>query len=266
MIPGKAPIAVIVPIILICLAAFGMSIYQRSKNREELAERIFSMGSIQSNTEGNTQGSARDNIRGTLPETVEGLKSAIAVYEKRIEQHVEDAARTGTYWKILAIRLQDRGLHGEALNALENAVYYAPEDSVIHYSIGISAGIVAKSLHASLKVEGRGREQYLALAEEAFLRAIELDSRYLRPRYGLGVLYVFELDRPEEAVPHLERCLEISRNDVDTMFVLARAFYMMKRYQEAVGLYDRIITLTRDEKKRIDAQNNRQAVLGQMYG
>jgi tetratricopeptide (TPR) repeat protein len=207
-----------------------------------------------------------ENSGGTTSETIEGLKNSIAAYEKRIEKHVEDAAKTGTYWKILAVRLQDRGLHGEALNALDHAVYYTPEDPAIHYSIGISAGILAKSLHASPGAGGRDRGQYFTLAEQAFQRAIELDSRYLRPRYGLGVLYVFELDRPEEAVLHLERCLEISRNDVDTMFVLARAFYMMKRYQEAVDLYDRIITLTRDGKKRIDAQNNRQTALEQIYG
>jgi hypothetical protein len=50
------------------------------------------------------------------------------------------------------------------------------------------------------------------------------------------------------------------------MFVLARAFYMLENYQAAVELYDRIITLTSDEQKRIDAQNNRQIVMERMYG
>jgi len=80
------------------------------------------------------------------------------------------------------------------------------------------------------------------------------------------VLYVFDLERPEDAVPHLQHYLEISRNDVDTMFVLARAFFMLKNYQGALDLYDRIIILTTSDQKRIDAQNNRQMVLGQMYG
>ena len=250
----------IIAIILIVITVMGSSIYKKNRNRRDLAERIFSEGS-----EAAPELSAEIRGRSSSPETISELRNAIATYEGRMERHVQDAAKTGTYWKILAIRLQDRGLHGEALEALECAIYYAPLDPAVHYYTGISAGIMAKSIHSFPGRENE-RDKYFMLAEEAYLRAIELDSRYLRPRYGLGVLYVFELDRPEDAIVHLERCLEISRNDVDTMFVLARAYYMVRQYQDAIDLYDRIITLSRDEQKRIDAQNNRQLILGQMYG
>jgi tetratricopeptide (TPR) repeat protein len=125
---------------------------------------------------------------------------------------------------------------------------------------------VAKSFHALPGSEEAGRMRYLAAAEEAYLRAVELDGAYLKPRYGLGVLYVFELDRPEEAVPHLKRCLEITRNDIDAMFVLARAFYMMGNYREAIELYDRIIILTMDERRQLEARENRQTVMEIIYG
>ena len=240
-------------IVIACLifAAYGVSRQEKSKGRATLADRILSMGSDKS---------------GDSSENIEALKRSIAMYEKQIERHMEDVSKTATYWKLLAVRLQDRGLHGEALEALERAIYYAPADPLLHYYTGVSAGIMAKSFHLFPGRDNTDRNRYFNLAEDALLRAIELDSRYLRPRYSLGVLYVFDLDRPEDAVPHLKRYLEISRNDVDTMFVLARAFYMLRNYQAAVNLYDRIITLTRDEQKRIDAQNNRQMVLGHMYG
>ncbi|MDR0495554.1 MAG: tetratricopeptide repeat protein [Treponema sp.] len=221
---------------------------QKNKSRSELASRIISLGNE------------------PAPVSLDDLKLSIAAYEKRIEQHVEDAAKTAVYWKILAMRLQDRGLHGEALEALERAVYYNPGDPALHNCIGISAGILAKSQHAFPGRENTDKEKYFILAEEAFLRAIELDNRYLRPRYTLGVLYTFELERPEDAIPHLERCLEISRNDVDAMFILARAYYMLNRFKDTIELYDRIIAVTKDPQKRIDAQNNRQQILGQMNG
>jgi tetratricopeptide (TPR) repeat protein len=171
------------------------------------------------------------------------------------------------YWKILATRLQDQGLHHEALDALERALYYTPEDPALYYAVGISAGIAAKS---ALNFAGGGenieRERYYVLAEDAYLRSIELDGSYGRPRYGLGVLYVFELDRPAEAIPHLFRYLEISRGDIDAMFVLARAYYMMESYRDAVDVYDDIIALTRDENKRLEAQSNRQLLLDMLYG
>ena len=244
----KGAVTGIIVIGLVVIVAYGASMRQRYRDRGELAQRIFSDGSQ------------------TIPNTIEGLRTAIGTYERRIEQHVRDAARTAMYWKILAVRLQDQSLHQEALEALERAISYTPEDPALHYYTGVSAGIMAKSRHVFPGGDNFARDRYFVLAEDAFLRAIELDGRYLRPRYSLAVLYVFDLDRPEEAIPHLERSLEISRNDVDTMFVLARAFVMLREFQAAVELYDRIITLTRDEQKRIDAQNNRQMVMGQMYG
>jgi len=245
----KGTIIKLAIVVLVIITAFSMySRYQKNKAYGEQAERIYSSGI------------------SNPPSSVEELKAAIAANEKKIEGYINDAAQTGIYWKLLASRLQDRGLHGEALQALQKAAYYYPEDPAVQYNIGLSAGIMAKASHALPGTENAEKEAYYSLSENAFLRAIELDSRYLRPKYGLGVLYVFELDRPEDAIPHLLKYLEISRSDIDTMFVLARAYYMIRNYKAAIDLYDRIITLTRDDQKRKDAQNNRQLVMEQMNG
>ena len=236
----KKEIVIGILIILVFVSVLaGSQIYQRYKNRDDLAGRIASMGP------------------GGPPETIEGLRTAINAYERQIEAHVRDAAQTGVYYKILAVRLQDRGLHNEALEAIEKALYYTPSDASLHYMAGISQAILAKSYISFTRVDTAERERLYALAEDSYLRAIDLDDRYLRPRYGLGILYVFELDRPEDAVPHLERCLEINRNDTDTMFVLARAYYMVGAFEKALEVYGRIISVTRDEEKRTEARNNR---------
>jgi tetratricopeptide (TPR) repeat protein len=245
LIKGIAVLAIIASVL------GGIILYQRNSARNALADRIADIG----------------GGGGGPPETIEGLRSAIGLYEARIEQHVKDAAQAGVYWKILATRLQDRGLHNEALAALERTIYYTPEEAAPYYLTGVSAAIVAKS---SLDFAGTGenaaRNAYFALAESAYLRAIELDERYSRPRYGLSVLYLFELNRPEEAVPHLLRYLDIQTRDVDAMFLLARAYYMTGRYEEALSFYDRIITLTGDAAKRTEAERNKETVLGIIYG
>jgi tetratricopeptide (TPR) repeat protein len=148
------------------------------------------------------------------------------------------------------------------------ALRYNAEDPTLFYLTGVSAGIVAKSSLDFPRPEERGsrREQYFGLSERAYLRAIELDKAYAKPRYALGVLYSFELDRPEEAIPHLSRYLELMPRDVDGMFVLARAYYMTGQYVEAIDLYDRILVTTRDAKKQEEARNNRDYIRGQMYG
>jgi tetratricopeptide (TPR) repeat protein len=228
----------------------GIWFYQKNKNRNDLAARIAEL-------------SPRG---GGTPSGIDDLRAAIAAYEEQIERHVKDAAQTGVYWKILANRLQERRLHIEALEALERALRYYPEDPALHYMTGVSAGYAAKDTHEFPGRESGLRERYYALSESAYLRAIELDERYLRPRFGLGVLYVFELGRPGEAIPHLQRYLDISTRDVDAMFLLARAYYATERWDEALELYDRIIKLTRDTDKRREAENNRQIILGLRYG
>jgi tetratricopeptide (TPR) repeat protein len=199
---------------------------------------------------------------GGPPETIEGLRDAIARYERQIEAHVRDAGQIGVYWKILAVRLQDRGLHQEALEALEQAMKYNAEDPSLRYLTGISAARVAKG---TVDMTAGERDRYYVLAESAFLTALGLDETYGRPRYALGVLYTFDLDRPEDAIPHLRRFLELAANDVDGMFVLARAYYMTSRYPEALDLYDRILRTTKDSDKKKEAQQNKQHVMEVYY-
>ncbi len=160
----------------------------------------------------------------------------------------------------------DRNMHGEALKALERAVQYFPEDSSLHYLTGLSAGVLAKSDPNFLGLSANlGRERLFALSEAAYLRSIALDDRYVRPLYGLAVLYVFELDKPDAAIPYLLRYLELRANDVDALFILARAYYMAGDNKKAVDSYDRIIAATRDSVKKAEAENNKKTVLGEMY-
>ncbi|MDR2536098.1 MAG: tetratricopeptide repeat protein [Treponema sp.] len=234
-------------IMVIAALIIGFMLYRKYSARSELAARIAEL-------------SPRG---GGPPITIDGLREAIALYEAQIEQHVKNAAQTAVYWKILATRLQDRGLHTEALNALAKAIEYTPQEPLLHYLRGLSAAVIAKNTYDTIVAKGDmlQREYYFSLAEHAYLQAIELDESYGKPRYGLGVLYVFELDRPEEAIPHLERYLEISKNNVDAMFVLARAYYTAGQDHQAVELYEHIPNLTKDPQKRLDAEQNKRTIL-----
>jgi tetratricopeptide (TPR) repeat protein len=234
-------------IILVILAAgiIGVFVYKRFAERNSLARQIADL-----------------SPRGAPPQGIDDLRKAIALYEKKIEAHVKDAAQTGVYWKILGSRLIDKKLYGEALEALEQAARYYPEDETVQYLIGLSAGITAKTEYFS---EAEAASHF-RMAEQAYLRAIDIDGRYAKALYGLSVLYVFEFDRPAEAVPYLERFLDINKSDTDAMFVLARAYYMLENYEAAAGLYDRIIDVTKDPVKKAQADANKQQVMDRWYG
>lgn len=242
----NAGVFAIVLLLIAALAFAGVFLY-RDYMQGRFAARIAEMGP-----------------GGTPPETIEDLKAAIKIYEDRVERHVNDAAQAAAYWKILAIRLMDRQLYTEALEALEEAIRYLPEDAALHYQYGIAASIVAKSSYDTLDRSGVQNRLFSA-AENAHLRAINLDKLYARPRYALAVLYVFELNRPEDAIPHLLDYIQLRNNDLDAMFVLARAYYMTGAYQNALDVYDDIIALTRDKQKKTEAEKNKETILELMY-
>jgi tetratricopeptide (TPR) repeat protein len=246
----------LIVVIVLAAAIGGLYAYQKHRVRTNLAARIADISS-----------------KG-VPASIDELRNAIALYEARIEEHVRDAAQTGTYWKILATRFQDRGMHNEALAALERGAYYFPEDPTLQYLTGVSAAMVAKSWldfssgSGSVPAGSSGGpvNRYFALAEQAYLNAVKMDDQYTRAMYALGVLYVFELERPEDAIPYMIRHNEIRTQDVDGMFVLARAYVMTGEYEPAIDLYNRIISITRDKNKRSEAERNKQYIMDIYYG
>ena len=211
----------------------------RSRERREMARGIAAL-----------------TPRGGIPQTIDELVTAIALYEERIERNLRDGAQTGTYWKILGVRLASRGMHRDAIYAFERAIHFNAEDPTLFFLTGESASVVAAS---SLQFPGgpmTEREEYFALAEAAFLRAIDMDVTYGRPRLSLGVMYTFDLDRPEDAIPQLERYLQISPRNVTAMFVLARALVMTEQFLPAIELYERIMSISRDPSVRAEAEAN----------
>jgi len=225
-------------------------VYQNvtTKTHRELAKRIAEL-----------------SPKGGPPETIDGLRKAIALYEDQIERNVREGAQTGVYWKILAIRLADKKMHNDALNAFERAVYFNTEDPTIYYLTGVSAASAAKSLVGFSSGEQKEKDRLYKLSENSYLRAMELDITYTKPMYGIAILYIFELDRPQDAIPYLERYLKIMVSDISAMFVLARAYYSTENYTDAIELYDRIISRTKDKKIKEEAQNNKDMIQGLIY-
>jgi len=237
-------------LILFVVGTFVYYMYKHvnQKNNRELAKRIMEL-----------------SPKGGPPETIDGLRKAIALYEDQIDKNVREGAQTGTYWKILAIRLADKNMHNDALEAFERAIYFNTEDPTLFYLNGVSAASVAKSLVGSSTAIAKEKERLFKVAENSYLRALELDATYAKPMYALGILYVFELDRPLDAIPYLERYLKINVSDVSALFVLARAYFTTGNYSDALDCYDRIIARTKDKKIKENALMNKDLIQGIIY-
>jgi tetratricopeptide (TPR) repeat protein len=235
-------------LIVVCTIVYFVFQDANLKTSRELTKRILEL-----------------SPRGGPPETIDGLRKAIALYEDQIERNVREGAQTGAYWKILAIRLADKNMHNDALDAFERAIYFNTEDPTIYYLNGLSAASAAKSLVGVSTAVDKEKNRLFKLSENSYLRALELDATYAKPMYGLGILYVFELDRPKDAIPYLERYLKIMTSDVSALFILARAYYSIGNYSDALECYDRIIDRTKDKKIKEEALNNKDIIQGILY-
>ncbi len=200
------------------------------------------------------------------PTTEAELKEAIKKYQDRVLDIQLAQSQIGIWYKILATRYLGAKMYGEALKTFQTAIQYYPANQNLYYYVGVCAGYMAQS---ALDYNGTGSTQekynYLKLSESAYLRAIELEPRYVRALYGIGVLYVFELDECNKAIPYLETALSIETKNTDIMFVLARAYYVTGQYDKAVDLYDRISSTTKLEKKKQEAEANKKIVLDTSY-
>jgi tetratricopeptide (TPR) repeat protein len=201
------------------------------------------------------------------PTTIDEYKEAIKKYEKRAADIELANQQIGIWWKILGSRYLDQKMYGEALKCYQKATEYYPENQNLYYYVGVCAGYMS---HEALDYDASGNMQkklaYLKLAESAYLRAVDIEPRYVRALYGLGVLYVFELDQSDKAIPYLEKLLTIDTGHTDAKFVLANAYYRTGSMQKAADMYDNIIKTTKDKDKKAAAEANKKQVLDSSYG
>lgn len=200
------------------------------------------------------------------PTTKEEYAEAIKKYEKRAMDLVSTESQEGIWYKILGTRYLDEKMYGQALQAFQKAIAFYPDNANLYYYVGVCAGYMA---NASLDFSATGnfdqKAKYLNLSESGYLRALQLNEKYYRAMYGIGVLYVFELNESDKAIPYLEKYLETQKTETDAMFVLARAYYTNYEFDKAVALYDKIIKINPNKEKVAEAEANKKIALDAQY-
>lgn len=201
------------------------------------------------------------------PLSIEELQDAIKKYSRRVSETQLAMSQVGMWYRLLGTRYVDNKMYGEALKCFEEALKYYPNNQNLYYYVGLCAGYMS---HTALDYGGTGsnsqKYNYLKLSEEAYLRALAIDGRYTNAMYGVGVLYVHELDEPEKAIPWLEKLLTIDTKHTDAMFVLGSAYYMTHDFDNAVSVFDKIISTSKAPEKVAAAEANKKQILEASYG
>lgn len=200
------------------------------------------------------------------PTTIEELEAAIEKYQERVSDIQLAQSQIGIWYKILGTRYLDQAMYGEALKCFQQALQYYPNNQNLYYYVGVCAGYMS---HTALDFDGVGASEkkynYLKLAEEAYLRALEIEDRYVRAMYGLSIIYVFELNESEKAIPYLEKLLTIDTKHLDAMTVLAKAYAESYEFDKAVAMYDKIIQTTKSEETKMMAEEYKRIVLDAQF-
>jgi tetratricopeptide (TPR) repeat protein len=199
--------------------------------------------------------------REISPQRVAELEREIRRYRKEVERTVEASGQLAVYYKMLAVEYMRGAMYGPAYDALEQAIAIQPENPILFYYSAVCAARMSKA-----QVISEDRERWLDRSEALYRRAITLDPGYAAALYGLSVLYIFELDRPEEAEDLLERLLAVESKEIDGRFLLARVYYSLGKLENAIELYREIESLTDVEQTREQALIARQQIEGELYG
>ncbi|UTC63386.1 DUF2225 domain-containing protein [Treponema sp. OMZ 787] len=191
------------------------------------------------------------------PNTEAELKDAIRKYEKRVDDIMIAEGRVGIWYKILGSRYMDQKMYKKALQSFQSALEYYPENQNLFYQVGLAASLTAKNaLDFELTGTDIEKKRYFSLAVSAYTRALEIDPKHSKAVYALSVLYIFELNRPADAIPILEKIAEWEKKPIDHLFLLGAAYYMTGKNEKAIAIYDRIIQISSSAEKRAQAENN----------
>ena len=192
---------------------------------------------------------------------VEEIQVEIRRYRKEVERTVDAAGQLGIYYKMLAVEYMRGGMFGTAFEALQQAIAIHPENPILFYY----AGVCTARMSAAQVIEEQ-RAQWLERSEKMYRRAVTLDPEYADALYALSVLYVFELDQPEQAESLLESLLAVESKDIDGRFLLARVYYLRGGLEEAIEVYREIESLSNVELIRREARKGIEQIEEQLYG
>jgi predicted Zn-dependent protease len=185
----------------------------------------------------------------------ENYEAALSMCEKAVAQQPEQA----NLYVVLGEIYHRFKRYDEAMTALQTAIKLEP-DSALGYGMLVELQQSRNDLTAAIDIyerlielEPEKAELRYALALvliriddkegaiEALRKTLELDGRNMRAQYLLGVLYL-ETNQSEDCIAQLRAYMDGRPSDMDAADNLAGAQARLGRFEQAIGLYQRILS------------------------
>ena len=184
--------------------------------------------------------------------TIEELEAEVAAFRETVDGHFRAMRNLRSAHRALGMRYLEENIYGAAFEQFEAAAEIDSGNATIYYYAGVASGN-----HAGGALDEEERSARLQQAERAYLRALELRSRYPSAAYGLAILYAYEMDRPAEARTYIDKVIDWRAQDLRARAVSAYIHATQGRINEALREYDRVIEESDDEELREEAMRMR---------
>ena len=195
-------------------------------------------------------------------ERSEQLEKDILYFSDILNKKIEAGDKLGTYYKLIGLKYLDYSMYFLALEAFERALEIYPENPNILCYAGLASSRLGKTAGSDSE-----EEEFLAKGVRYYRASLSFKGDFSPSLYGLAIVYVYELDQPELAIPLLETYNKIQKSSMKGRFLLAAAHFAMGNRDLALDIYNYIIDKSTDDTEIESASNNRNTILrGQVDG
>lgn len=195
------------------------------------------------------------SLQSVGPDTDERIaqyRDAIKKNKSEFQQAIQAAGRIARFNKLLAIQYMEVGMFGLALESLQEALLIEPQNEVLFYLSGVSSMQVAK-------VYPVANAEYTRLindAEYAFQRSAELNKEYTDPLLALSMLYIFNKEEPNLALPLLERLRGLEPSNPHVHALIGRVHVADGDFAQATQSYQLAAELYNETEYRQQSLDN----------
>jgi len=184
------------------------------------------------------------------------LRADILRFSKVLDEKVDAGEKLGTYYKLIGLKYLDYSMFHLALEAFEKALEIYPENPNVLYNAGLASARLSKTAGSEMD-----SKMFIDRAVRYYKASLSVNNRFSSPMYGLAILYVYELNQPELAIPLLEVYNTIQKSSMSGRFLLASAHFASGNEGEAVDVYNQIIEKSDNDIEVESARSNRNNIL-----
>lgn len=225
--------------ILILFSVFSLSCGRGFKNKQEL-NKAYSLYE-----------------KGKNEDDDKALQDAGKKYQEIINQKIYAQDRLASVYRALAERSLAKTQYGYAAQYFAEGLKILPNSAYLRYGLGISYANLIESSDTEEK-----KKDFIERAYNNIKFAVEKDPENANYNAAYASILTAHLNRPKEALPHIEKALSVYGNNIDYLFVLARVQYEIGENEASANTYRNIIALSGDERVRKQAEDNIKRLIG----